>query len=119
MGQRNFLTGLGRGMARRCPNCGRGRLFDGYLKVRPTCDACGHANGVYPADDAPPYFTILLVGHLIIAPLLAVGFLWTLPTAVIVAVTLPALLVATLALLPLVKGAVVGAHWAIGMARSG
>jgi uncharacterized protein (DUF983 family) len=117
MQQRSFLTGLTRGFVRRCPNCGQGRLFRGYLKVR-DCEACGHANTVYPADDAPPYFTILIVGHLVIAPALVLSFIWTWPVRYVLATTLPALAGITLGLLPLVKGAVVGAHWATGTRRS-
>ena len=77
--RRSVLVGLRRGAARRCPNCGRGRLFKTYLKIRPVCDACGHDNGQYPSDDAPPYFTILIIGHLIIGPLLIFRFIWTWP----------------------------------------
>jgi uncharacterized protein (DUF983 family) len=117
MERRSFLTGLKRGVARRCPNCGRGRLFGGYLKVK-SCDACGHDNRQYPSDDAPPYFTILIVGHVFVAPLLVMSFIWTWPVQYVVATTLPALAAITLGLLPLVKGAVVGAHWATGTRRS-
>ena len=105
-------TGIGRGATRRCPNCGQGRLFAGYLKVAPTCADCGHPNGLYPADDAPPYFTILIVGHLVIAPMLAFSFIWTWPIAWVIGTVLPSLFVLTLALLPIVKGAVIGFHWA-------
>jgi uncharacterized protein (DUF983 family) len=117
MTKNSFWTGLKRGLARRCPNCGEGRLFRGYLKVRETCDACGHDNAQYPADDAPPYFTILIVGHLVVAPLLAFPFIWEAPTHLVLGTTLPLLLLVTLAVLPIVKGAVVGAHWATGTVR--
>jgi uncharacterized protein (DUF983 family) len=104
--------GLTRGLARRCPNCGVGRLFAGYLKVAQVCEHCSHRNGAYRADDAPPYFTILIVGHLVVGPLLAFGFIITWPVATVLSVTLPALVILTLILLPLVKGAVIGFHWA-------
>jgi uncharacterized protein (DUF983 family) len=107
-----ILRGLKFGLQRKCPNCGRGHLFEGYLKVRPTCDVCGHNNGGYRADDAPPYFTILIVGHLIVAPLLAFGFIISWPAERVLAVTLPALVILTLIILPLVKGAVLGFSWA-------
>ncbi len=107
-----MLTGLTRGFQRKCPNCGQGHLFKGYLKVRPNCDVCGHDNGQYRADDAPPYFTILIVGHIIIGPMLAFNFIWTWPVGLVLGLTLPTLLILTLALLPLVKGAVIGFHWA-------
>lgn len=109
-----FFQTLMRGARHRCPDCGQGRLFDGYLKVRPVCDACGHDNGRYPADDAPPYFTILLVGHLVIAPMLAFSFIWKWPALWVLGLTLPTLLAVTLLVLPRVKGAVIGAHHAVG-----
>jgi uncharacterized protein (DUF983 family) len=114
-----LIIGLMRGFRRRCPACGEGKLFRGYLKVQDVCAVCGHANGVYPADDAPPYFTILLVGHLVIAPVLVMDFIWTLPIWWVVGITLPLLGALTLGLLPLVKGAVIGLHWATGTKRSG
>jgi uncharacterized protein (DUF983 family) len=113
MAQSNLFTGLVRGFAEHCPNCGKGKLFRAYLKVTPNCPVCGHDNGQYPSDDAPPYFTILIVGHLIVAPALCFSFIWTWPIAWVLAATLPAILIATLLLLPRVKGAVVGAQWAI------
>jgi len=38
------LVGLKRGARGRCPNCGRGKLFRAYLKIRPTCEVCGQDN---------------------------------------------------------------------------
>lgn len=113
----NLFTGLIRGFRERCPNCGQGRLFRAYLKVESPCPACGHDNAQYPSDDAPPYFTILIVGHLVIAPMLFMPFVWTWPVWWVVATTLPTLAVLTLVLLPRVKGAVIGAHWAIHQAE--
>ena len=106
--------GLRRGAWGRCPNCGEGALFRAYLKIRPFCDICRHENGQYPADDAPPYFTILIVGHLVVAPLLAFRVIWTLPTGLLLAILLPALTGLILLFLPIVKGAVVGVLWALG-----
>ncbi len=94
----------------RCPNCGQGKLYRKYLKVQ-ACPACGHDNPRYPSDDAPPYFTILIVGHLVVAPLLFFKFIWQAPVALVVGTTLPALLI--LLVLPVVKGAVIGAQWAL------
>ncbi len=113
-GRRSLWTGLSRGARGHCPHCGVGRLFRAYLKIAPTCAVCGHDNDQYPADDAPPYFTIFIVGHLVIAPLLTFRFIWTLPPAQVLAVMLPTLTVLTLALLPVVKGGVVGVLWAVG-----
>lgn len=118
MQQRRVSEGLLRGARKRCPNCGEGRLFGRYLKVEPECAICGHDNGRYRADDAPPYFTILIVGHLVIAPLLLFPWIWEAPAWLVVGTTLPLLFVLTLLLLPVVKGAVVGLHWAIDTRRA-
>jgi uncharacterized protein (DUF983 family) len=110
--KRSFMTGLRRGAAMRCPNCGQGKLYRKYLKVQ-ACPACGNDNAQYPSDDAPPYFTILIVGHLVVAPLLLFKFIWQAPTLLVVGTTLPALLILIMLILPVVKGAVVGAQWAL------
>jgi uncharacterized protein (DUF983 family) len=115
--QRPLLTALRRGLARLCPNCGRGHLFDGYLRVRPVCDSCGSNNDRYPADDAPPYVTILLVGHIVVAPMLLLEVVRTWPLWLSLSI-FPTLVVAvTLALLPFVKGGVIGACWSLDIVR--
>lgn len=116
--QRPFLTGLSRGLKHRCPNCGQGKLYKGYLKVAETCAACGHDLSSYRADDGPAYFTILLVGHLVIAPLLLFPFIWQMSPWFVLPVTLIPLTVLILVLLPRVKGAFVGGLWSIRPAPS-
>ena len=115
MAQSRLGEGLLRGVKGRCPNCGEGRLYRAYLKVEPVCPACGHDLAQYRADDAPAYLTILIVGHLVVAPLLAFPFILSWPVWLVVGTTLPALAVLTLVLLPRIKGAVVGFHWAQGV----
>ena len=113
----SISLGLRRGVARRCPNCGAGRLFRGYLKVEPVCPHCANPNGRYPADDGPAYFTILLIGHLVIAPGLALIVIRGLSPAVLLAIGLPVVASLTLALLPVVKGGWIGVLW--GTAKTG
>lgn len=113
-----MLVGLARGVRHRCPNCGEGRLYRAYLKVEPVCEACGHELGSYPADDGPAYFTILLVGHLIVAPLLFFRWIWEASPLIVAPLTLIPLAALTLLLLPRVKGAVIGALWAIRLRKA-
>lgn len=113
---RSVAEGLRRGFLGRCPNCGEGRLFRRYLEVEPHCAACGHDLGRYRADDGPAYFTILIVGHVMIAPLLCFSFLWSWNPLLVVALTLPPVLLATLWLLPRIKGAFIGNLWATSAA---
>ena len=113
MRQSFLAAGFWRGFAGHCPNCGKGPLLHRYLKVTSPCPTCGHDNAQYPSDDAPPYFTILVVGHLIIAPMLLFPFIWEAPLTLVLATTVPAVAALTLLLLPRVKGAIIGVQWAI------
>ncbi len=99
---------LSRGFVGRCPKCGEGRVFWKYLKVSPVCEACGLDMAQYPADDGPAYFTILLVGHFVVAPLLFFPIIWQAPAAYVVPATLIPLTVVSMVLLPRIKGAFIG-----------
>lgn len=112
MSNRTWL-GVKRGLKHRCPNCGEGQLFRKYLKVQEQCAACGHDNAQYPADDGPAYFTMLIIGHVVIAPVLIFPFITEWPAHYVLLTTLPVLAAFTLWLLPRVKGAVIGLQWAI------
>jgi uncharacterized protein (DUF983 family) len=108
-----FFRSIARGFKSKCPHCGEGRLFWRYLKVEPLCQACGHDLARYPADDGPAYFTILIVGHLIVAPILFFPIVWQAPPQFVVPAILIPLAAATLGLLHVVKGAFIGALYAI------
>lgn len=99
---------LRRGLAGRCPSCGEGRLFAGYLRVAPRCAACGAEFGRLRADDAPPYFTIFLVGHLLVPPALWVERAWQPAMWVHMALWLPLFATAGILLLRPIKGATLG-----------
>lgn len=109
---RSWALGLRRGAACKCPNCGAAPVFAGFLRVRETCAACGHALGSYRADDAPPYFTIFIVGHVIVAAMLVFERMVPMPMWAQAALWMPATLALTFALMRPVKGAVLGVMWA-------
>jgi uncharacterized protein (DUF983 family) len=101
-----------RGWRRRCPNCGGGPMFQGYLKVRDSCPVCGEALHHHRADDGPAYLTILIVGHLLAPALLIVFTKWR-PDPLVLAVGFTIATVAlSLYLLPRLKGALVALQWA-------
>ena len=102
---------LRRGWRCRCPNCGEGRLFTSYLKVRDTCDVCAEALHHQRADDGPAYLTILIVGH-ILAPLLFYVFVHYRPDPWVLAAIFTTFTVAlSLYLLPRLKGGLVALQW--------
>lgn len=108
---KSFSVALFRGFLQRCPRCGHGALFARYLRVNEYCESCGLTLGKYRADDAPAYFTIALVGHLIVPLILVVEQTSQPPTWLHMAIWLPLTLGLTLAALPRVKGALLGAQW--------
>ena len=104
-----FGEAVMRGLKRHCPHCDSPTLFEGYLKVRPTCPQCGADNGRHRVDDIASYFTVLLVGHILVAPALAIPVLWTMPLWASVPLMVLIVGAATLAMLPYIKGGVIGA----------
>jgi uncharacterized protein (DUF983 family) len=104
-----------RGFGLRCPRCGQGAIFRSYLKVNDTCPSCGEELHHHRADDAPPYFTILIVGHVVVGGVLALERMAAPPGWVQAAVWLPLTLILTLLLLSRVKGALIGLQWALCM----
>jgi uncharacterized protein (DUF983 family) len=113
--QRDWWRAMLNGFRLRCPACGAAPLFRRYLKVHDTCPGCGEALHHHRADDAPPYFTILIVGHVIVGAILPVERAFVPPLWVHAVVWLPLTLAMSLALLPRVKGAIVGLQWAFYM----
>ncbi len=112
---RSPWNAMARGLRCRCPACGVGRAFNGYLTVVDRCEACGEDLSHQRADDAPPYFTILAVGHIIVPLILIVETTFELSNFANLAIWLPLTLFLTLALLRPIKGAVVGLQWALYM----
>ncbi len=111
--QEIFLA-MTRGLKGRCPCCGEGRIFRAYLKVNDVCSECGHPLGAYRTDDGPAYFTILIVGHLVVGPMLFIPAVWQMPALLIAPLILLPLLALTLVALPLVKGAFLALLIALG-----
>ena len=109
---RSAWDAVRKGFAQSCPACGRGRLYGKYLKVNPVCPHCGAELHHHRADDAPPYFTILAVGHVIIPGMLLMEQLVEPPSWVHTVTWVPLTLVLSLILLPRIKGALIGFQWA-------
>ena len=109
---RNLLQAIGRGFRMKCPSCGTGSLFNKYLKVAHACSSCSEELHHHRADDAPPYFTILIVGHLIIPMVVAVEMAYRPDLWIHAALWFPMTLILAMTALPLIKGALVGLQWA-------
>lgn len=113
-----LLTAVGRGVMCLCPACGKTHAFNGYLRVVPECTVCGAPLGKFRADDAPPYFTIFIVGHLLIPFLYWFEVGYDMALEWLAAIFLPLALVMTLALLRPVKGGTLGLMLHLGMVKA-
>jgi uncharacterized protein (DUF983 family) len=99
------------GLRGRCPNCGEGHLFDGYLKVAPACEACGFDLSKADSGDGPTVFVLLVAGFIGMF-----GMLFTLvalhpPAWLLLLIWVPAILILSLALLRPFKGAMLAAQF--------
>ena len=112
---RPIFGSLFRGATLKCPACGRGALFRRYLKVAEHCPACGEELHHHRADDAPAYFTIAIVDHIVVSLVLAVEMAYRPALWVHMALWLPLTVILTLLFLPPVKGALVALQWALRM----
>ncbi len=95
------------GIACRCPRCGRGRLFTGFLTLAPACESCGLDYGFADAGDGPAVFVILIAGFLVVGAAVIVEFVWRPPYWVHALLWIPMILVVTLGLLRPLKGLLV------------
>jgi uncharacterized protein (DUF983 family) len=112
---RDVMLAVRRGTFGKCPACGNGKLYRKYLKVADNCPACGEELHHHRADDAPPYFTILIVGHFLVAGVMMVEDYFHPNYWLHIAMWFPLTIGLCLWFLPRVKGALVGLQWALRM----
>ncbi|MEW6642767.1 MAG: DUF983 domain-containing protein [Pseudomonadota bacterium] len=113
--KRDAWLAIKRGLRCRCPRCGEGKVFRAFLKVADHCSVCGEDFSHHRADDLPAYLVIVIVGHIVVPLALWIETNYAPPVALQLAIYLPLTLVASLALLQPVKGAVVALQWAFRM----
>jgi uncharacterized protein (DUF983 family) len=109
---RDTWSAMLHGWRGRCPSCGEGRMFHAFLKVADHCPACGEALHHQRSDDAPAYFVILVVGHVVVPIVLAVETAFTPAYWIHAVLWLPLTIGMSLALIQPIKGALVGLQWA-------
>lgn len=99
------------GLLCRCPHCGEGKLFNGYLKLAPKCTVCGLDLSFADSGDGPAVFVIFLVAPVIVVLAMVVGALFNPPPFVHLMLWIPATIVLSLALLPPFKGVLVALQY--------
>jgi uncharacterized protein (DUF983 family) len=106
----SLKTAVTRALLGRCPHCGKGKLMRGYLKQVEACSVCGEKFGQIRADDAAPWLTLIVVGHIFL-PLVFL-FNWNWMPLWVAMVSMSALVVAiALAILPKAKAVFIAILW--------
>ena len=107
------------GLAGRCPRCGRGPLFRGFLTVRDACAVCGLDLSRHDSGDGPAVFVILILGAVVVGLALWVEVRWAPAMWVHVALWFPSTLLLALALLRPLKGLSVALAFRHGLTGGG
>src|SRR5262245_44514648 len=99
------------GLACRCPRCGKGALFTGFLTLRPRCEACGLDYSFADSGDGPAVFIILLAGFVVVFSALLVEVIFAPPYWLHAALWIPLILVTTLVPLRPAKGLMIALQY--------
>jgi uncharacterized protein (DUF983 family) len=95
------------GLKGRCPRCGEGRLFSGYLSVGKRCGNCGLDYSFADAGDGPAVFVILLIGFLVVGLALWLEVSYGPPLWLHLVLWIPLIVVLSLVALRLIKGVLI------------
>ncbi len=95
------------GLLCRCPNCGEGPLFAGFLKVSPRCEACGFDLQKADSGDGPAVFVILIGGFVVCFAALFTEVAFHPPVWVHLVLWLPLAVIVCLGLLRPFKGVLI------------
>src|SRR5258708_5445705 len=99
------------GLACRCPRCAKGKLFQGFLTLRPRCDACGLDYAFVDAGDGPAVFVMFLAGFIVVGAALVVEIKYQPPFWLHAALWGPLILVVTLGPLRSMKGLLIALQY--------
>ncbi len=108
----NTLSGAAlAGLRCSCPRCGRGKLFAGFLSLRPRCDVCGLDFSFADSGDGPAVFIMFLAGAIVVGAALVTEALYHPPYWVHAVLWLPLILILTLGPLRPMKGLMIALQY--------
>jgi uncharacterized protein (DUF983 family) len=99
------------GLRGRCPRCGRGHLFGGFLSLQPRCEVCGLEYAFADSGDGPAFFVMSIVGIVVVALAMWVEFAYEPPLWLHAALWLPLVIVLSLALVRPAKGVLIALQY--------
>lgn len=100
------------GLTGRCPRCGEGRLFHGFLALRPHCEVCGLDYGFADSADGPAVFIMLIAGFAVLGAALFVEITYEPPIWLHLVMWLPMAVIVCVGLLRPMKGLAVALQFA-------
>jgi uncharacterized protein (DUF983 family) len=94
--QPSVLQSALRGLACKCPRCGKGKLYAGFLNLRATCESCGLDFAFIDTGDGPAIFIIMIAGAIVVGCALIVEVKYQPPYWLHAVLWLPLILATTL-----------------------
>ena len=111
----SLILSLLRSFKKRCPRCGKGKLFSSYLKPNLSCSHCNEDLSIYRTDDFGSWLTIIMSGIIIIPLILTIEQTYAPPLWIQAVIWIPITLTLVLLLLPIAKGTCLTIMWIIKM----
>jgi uncharacterized protein (DUF983 family) len=105
------LSPVRTGLACRCPRCGKGRLFEGFLTLRPRCEVCGLDYAFADSGDGPAVFVIFIAGFIVVGCALITEILYEPPLWLHALLWAPLILAITLLPLRPMKGLMIALQY--------
>jgi uncharacterized protein (DUF983 family) len=99
------------GLACRCPRCGQGKIFQGFLTLQPRCEVCGLDYGFADSGDGPAVFIMFFAGFIVVGAALVTEAVYHPPYWVHAALWLPLILIVTLGPLRPMKGLMISLQY--------
>ena len=105
------FAGFGAGFAGRCPRCGKGRLFNGFIELAPRCSACNLDFSFADSGDGPAVFIMMIAGALVVGTALVVDATYEPPMLLLGAIFLPLMAIICLGMIRPLKGLLIASQY--------
>jgi uncharacterized protein (DUF983 family) len=99
------------GIGAKCPRCGTGRLFKGYLQTAKGCSNCGLDYAFADSGDGPAAFVILIVGFIVVGSALYTEVNYNPPLWVHFIIWIPLVIALSLVVLRWMKGLLIALQY--------
>ncbi len=111
VGGRPAVSPFAAGLTGKCPRCGTGELFEGFLGLKNNCEVCGLDYSKADSGDGPAVFVIFIVGFVAVAIAFVARFVWGAPFGLAFLISGGAAIALSLALLRPIKGTLIALQY--------